>query len=246
MKLVVLLVGSLIVTSPAFAQAATVSVFAPAVTNPNAATPLSSATYTPICNQAPAPEVIGTVTATTTVEGRYADPANAARDCVMDLTSQLRALSAGTGYRAAGKLGTAPFGNLSTAFAVAAAQTAHPCDTTPASPPTVNVGQPFTLGWCHPSRDTNGNTTTVSSWRVYRNGVLLPGVTVTAGTTTNAAGLRYYTAPRTETVAGPVSFDYTAVNAVGESAHSSPAIAMQVVPPATVPVAPSGGRITIP
>jgi hypothetical protein len=236
MKLGVLLVGSLVVTSPAFAQAATVAVFAPSVTNPNAATPISSAVYSPNCNQA---FVAQSATLTNPTEGRYADPANAARDCLFNLTAQVAALPVGTGYKGAIKLGTGLYGPLTSAFAVAAAQAPHECDSTPASPASVNVAQAFTIGWCH-------SGTNVTGWRVYRNGVLQT-VTVTPGATTNAAGDRYYTISRSEAAAATnVVYEVSGLNGVTEAARVTAATLNVVQPPPPAPAPITRPRITVP
>lgn len=231
------LTGLLLFTPPAFAQAATVAVFAPTVTNPNAATPLSSAVYTPTCNLAVANEILPILNP---VEGRYADPANATRDCSVNIAAQIAALPTGTGYVGAVKVGTGVYGPLSTAFAVAAAQVTHPCDATPASPASVNVAQSFTLGWCHAG-------TNVTGWRVYRNGVLVTGVTVTPGATANALGERYYTASRSEAaVATNVVFEVAGMNGVTEAARVAVPTLAVVQPPPPAPAAVSRPRVTVP
>lgn len=236
---------SLLLGAPgAFAQAATIAVFTAAATNPNVNVPVAPAVVyaTPTCNQ-PAFTEIPPITNPT--DGFYQDPANALRDCAINVTAQMAALPVASGYKGAIKLGTGLYGPFSTSFAVAA-QVAHPCDTTPASPTLVNTNQGFTLGWCHPSLDTLGAPTVITSWRVYRNNVLVTAI-VTAGATANAAGLKFYTTPRTEAAAIVASFEVAAVSAGGEGARM-PALALTVVqpPPPALPVAPSRGRVTVP
>lgn len=238
MRLIGILVGSLALFTPAaFAQAATVAIFASTATDPNVSAPLSSAVYTPVCSQ---PAFTETLPIINPADGFYADPASALSDCRIALTAQIAALPNGTGYRGAVKIGNGLFGPFSSAFAVAAAQVAHPCDSTPSSPASVNVGQGFTLGWCHSGAN-------VTAWRIYRNGVLVSGVTVTPGATVNAAGDRYFTVSRSEAaVAASVIYEIAGVNGTTEAAHLIMSALAVVQPPPPAPAPATRGRVTVP
>jgi len=179
-----------------------------------------------------------------TVEVRFNNPADSNFDCEVSLS--LVQVPPGSGYRVALQRQDVTGRSVWSAFSPAfARQAAHECDSTPVSPGTMTAGQSVTVGFCHSGTDATG-TSPVTSWRVYRNGPLLPGVPVTAGATANAEGLRYYTFQRTESAAGAVTYEVDAVNAVGPSATrlTLPAITVQAA--ATVPAAPSRGRITVP
>lgn len=240
MKRLLWLLAGILFASNAFAQSATIAVFSPTATDPNTATPISSAVQlAPLCDQ----PLDTRETALNPTEGAYDDPARPGRECRVDVRAQLAAIAPGTGYKAAVRVGTGRYGAFSNAFALAQ-PAAHPCDSTPTSPATIPAGQSLTLGWCHSGTDSSG-TAAVTSWRVYRNNTLLTGVTVTTSATANAQGLRYYSISRTESAAGAASFEVSGVNAVGEGARA-PAIAISVQPSATVPAAPSSGRISIP
>lgn len=86
----------------------------------------------------------------------------------------------------------------------------HPCDTTPVSVATVTVGQPFTVGACYNNRDKDGLPVVGTvSYRLYRNGVLIPGNPTTIGSTPNAQGKILITWTRTE-IATASSVQYAA------------------------------------
>ena len=126
-----------------------------------------------------------------------------------------------------------------------AAQATHECDTTPVSTTTIQVGALFSLKWCHPMTDTGGAPTTITAWRVYRNGVLL-AATPTVGTTVSSTGFRLVTLQGSEPVAATnISYVLSATNATGQSVMSAPLV-LTVTAIATVPVAPSRGRVTVP
>lgn len=220
----------LVFAQSTFAQAATVSVFGAAATDPNIASPLATAIYVaPLCGQPFLAETPPPIV--NPVQGEYPDPANATKDCVVTLTAQLATIPVGTGYKAALKLGGGAYGPFSTAFAVAA-QTIHPCDGTPATSSMVIAGA-RTISWCFSGLDTNGAVTTVTSWALYTNNVrsVLTGVTV--GATANAAGLKLFSAPLT-VAAGSPQYAVAGVNAVGEAAKS-PVFTVQATPAGTAP-----------
>lgn len=223
--------------SPAFAQSATVAIFAGSATDPNTAKPLNTpVTYAPVCGYTP--KMIETTPIINPAVGAFDDPANPLLDCRLDVATQFAALSIGSGYKAAVRVGTGPYGAFSNAFAVQS--TTHPCDTTPISRTTALVGQPVTVGVCHPLLDVNGNPTTPTSYRVYRNGILLTLTPTVSAASLTGWVLASFT--RTETVAGSSSYEVSAVNAVGESTRSAP-LAVTVTQPAAVPVPPGRGRI---
>lgn len=207
-------------------SAQTVATFASTVTDPNAAAPLSSASYTPACGQAFAAQ---SSPLTNVTEGRYPDPANAALDCVVTLQAQMAALPSGS-YKAALKVG-ALFGPLSSTFT--AAQVTDPCAGTPATAGAAFVGT-RTFGWCVDGKDTNGNPAAYTGWAVYLDNVR----TVVVGTAqgTGTSGLTFYTAPLA-VAAGVHSVQVAAVNAVAESAKSG-TFTVTVSMPASAPTAP--------
>lgn len=145
------------------AQLATVAVFAAGATDPNAATPLSVRDYTPTCG---AVTPIVEVTVNPDV-GEYDAPAGL---CHVPIRTQVQALPVGSGYRAALSLDGAPFGPLSTAFAVAAGQVTGPCTTADVVSLTVRRRESFALEWGHDLTDEDGLPITVDEWRVYRDG----------------------------------------------------------------------------
>lgn len=239
MRKVCAVVVFLVMVMPAWAQSATVAVFSSTVVDPNATAPVQPpVTYVaPVCNQ---PVILDQGSVTNPIEGAYADPMDPSRECRVAIAAQLGAVAAGT-YKGAVRLGAGLYGPLSNAFTLAA-QVAHPCDGTPASVPSKLVGQSFEFGWCHDGTDTNGTPTSLTAWRVYRNGVLLSGVSVSTGTVANGQGLVYSSFQRTETTSGVVTFETSAVNTVGESAKLAPVTVTITVPPAP-PSAPVKGRI---
>jgi len=171
--------------------------------------------------------------------GFWVDPANATRECRVTLSAQLAALPAGGPYKGAVKLGTGAYGPLSTAFTLAAAQ-AHPCDGPFPTTATVVEGT-RTIEWCHAGLDTNGNPTTVTSWRVYVDNALaatiLPAA-VTIGSTANAAGLRLHSSTLAVT-RGSRAVQMSAVNAVGEAARSivfTATVTAPAAPPSTLQI----------
>lgn len=124
----------------------------------------------------------------------------------------------------------------------ARAQT-HECDSTPPSVQSVQVGQSFTLGAC--TADPSSGPNALTSVRLYRNGTLVSGATVTIGTTANSTGLRYASVSRTETAVGVVSFEFEPVNAQGAGPRI-PFASVSVTPAPTLPGAMSRPRITVP
>jgi hypothetical protein len=228
------------------AQSYVVGTWPATATAPTPTQLLSSQTY-PVsavpCGLTPAPEDPPPLVNVN--EGRIQDPANPLRDCAVNLTTQLRALPTGA-YRVAGRTvigaSVGPWGPLSTAFAVSAAQVTHPCDGTPSSRATVTAGQVFVYGWCHDGKDTNGNAASVSGWKVFRNGTQLPGVTVTTDPLPNVQGLVFSSIARTEAAAGSVTLEVAATNSAGDSARGA-SMTFSVVLPATVPTAPTKGRV---
>lgn len=196
--------------SPAYAQAATVAIFAPSATDANTATPLATpVTYTPTCNLSP--KFSETPPILNPNEGVYDDPANpTTRDCKVLVDAQIVALPIGKGYRAAVKVGTQPYGPLSSAFE-RAAQVIHPCDGIAAAAGSVVSGS-RTLTFC------NGTTTPITGWALYTNGVRAL-VTPTKGTA-NTAGLFAYTVTVTVPV-GVTTYELAAVNQTQEAAKSA-------------------------
>jgi hypothetical protein len=223
------------VTALLVAQSATVAVFSSNATDPNTATPVAApVTYsTPTCNQPLGVETPSPILNPQT--GFWVDPANSARECRVNIASQIAALPVG-GYKGAVRLGAGVYGAFSTAFAVAA-QPAHPCDGPPPSSGATVAG-PRTVAWCHSGLDANGTATTVTNWRVYDGATVttVPLSSVTVGSTANAQGLRLYSTTLT-LAAGSRSLQVAGVNAVGEGPRS-PAFALTVTPPAAVPAAP--------
>ncbi len=178
----------------------------------------------------------------------FDDPADATFDCRIDVAGQMRALPEtwAVPYRARLTI-NANEGPLTNAFSVRLQSGVHPCDLAPASALTVTIWEPFTLGWCHDMTDENGNVSSITGWRLYRNGVLVsPDPVVTSSATANADGLRYFSVSRAELQAGQVTFTVAAVSAEGESAQMSPAIVVDVLKPKTKPRPPVRGRATIP
>lgn len=111
----------------------------------------------------------------------------------------------------------------------------HPCDLpTPTSVPSVPAGQSFTLGACTADPSTGPNALT--SVRVYRNGALVSGATVTIGTAVNVDGLRVVSHQRTESAVGTYTFEFEPVNAQGAGPRVSFA-AVSVAPAPTLPSA---------
>lgn len=233
----VMVIASMLTVSVG-AQPVTVAVFAASATNPNTALPVAvPVTYTPTCQQTP--KVIEVPPIVNPTVGAFDDPANpTTHDCRLNLAPQVAALVVGSGYKAAVRLAGAPYGVFSTAFAVQPPP--HPCDTTPTSRTTALVGQSVTVGYCHPQLGTGGDTVTVTSFRLYRNGVLLTVTpTISAPSVT---GWVFASVTRVEGIAGVSTYDMSAVTALGEGARSA-ALGVTVTQPATLPVAPSRGRI---
>jgi hypothetical protein len=175
------------------ATAYTVAVFPNAATNPATATHIAAPVTYPIaqivCDQTKVAEVTPIVNP---VEGRIDDPANpTTHDCAVPIESQFRALPVGSAYKAAFRTvaGTqvSAWSAFTTAFAVTA-QT-HPCDAPTLSTATVLEGT-RTLTFCHDGRDVNGSLVPITGWAVYIDGVRSVLANVTAGATTNSAGLR--------------------------------------------------------
>ena len=110
--------------------AVTVAVFVASVTDPNRATPLSAVVYTAsVCGLARFVEV---VPITNPTAAYYPDPADPTMDCRVDVRAQLATVADGTGYRAAVKHDGAPYGLLSTPFAlVSAVVVSSICETDP-------------------------------------------------------------------------------------------------------------------
>lgn len=94
----------------------------------------------------------------------------------------------------------------------------HPCDTTPPTAMTVDQGTSWTLGWCEPARPTDP---VVASFKVYRNGVVVPATVVT-DPAINAAGLRFSHLNRTDAATGTFTFEVSAVLADGREGVKSP------------------------
>lgn len=213
----------------ASAQLATVAIFAAATTNPNAATPVASpVAYTPTCDNA----VLGTEPATLTnpAIGFWEDPSRPGRECRVSVQAQVNALPTGVSYRGAVRIGTQPYGEISTAFARAAAQQpAHTCDGVAPTLGTVTAGT-RTLTWCYPDGATGGSP--ITAWAVYIDSVRsVPSVTV--GPTANTAGRRAYTASVLFNT-GTRLIRVAPINAVGEGVQS-PAFTLTAQAPATAP-----------
>ncbi len=129
--------------------------------------------------------------------------------------------------------------------APATAQTTHPCDL-PAQTtiPPVTAGVPFTLSWCHDSKDANGTTVSITGWKLTRNTDAPLVVSPTATTAKNSAGLTGYSITRTEAAVGTVIY---AVNAASGAIDGAKALVTFTVVPAAGPLsAPSNVRVVIP
>jgi hypothetical protein len=166
-------------------------------------------------------------------EAHFSDQAHPGRDCVLNVVALVSSLPPGTytGILAASDGGRSD----PAAYAVPGGQaTTHPCDAPVTLPPSVVEGS-HVLGWCAPDLDVNGTPANVTGWALYTNGTRALLANVTAGTTTNAAGQRNYTAP-VLLVRGTASLQVAGVNAVGEGAKA-PAIAVTVTIPPGVPAA---------
>jgi hypothetical protein len=228
------------------AQVVTIAIFASGAADPNTAKPVATPwVYTapvPICDQPPVAE---TLPVSDPTEGVYEDLSRPGRTCRFSMTAQVSTLLPTTPYKGAIKIGSGLYGAFTSAFTLGGAQAAHECDTTPVSPTTIPVGALFSLKWCHPMTDTGGQPTVITSWRVYRNGVLLAS-TPTVGTTTSSTGFKLITLQWSEPVAATnISYVLSATNVAGQSVMSAPLVLTVTAIP-TVPVAPSRGRVTQP
>lgn len=228
MKLLASLVFVIVLTGSASAQATaySVSVFNGNVTNPATGTPVRPAVVYPLaqvsCNLTP--KATETLPIVDPNEGRFDDPANpTTRDCSIALDVQMRALPAGTIYRAAVRTVTgstlSAWSPLSSIFTVTAAPQAHPCDGATLSTAAVIEGT-RTLTICNDGKDVNGSVVQITGWAIYVDGVRSVLASVTAGTTANAAGLRDYSVslPLTR---GTKVIQIVALNAQGEAAKST-------------------------
>jgi hypothetical protein len=221
--------------------AATAQAFSVGIFNSNGVAVGSPVTFSGaqvLCNQSPfveAPQI------SNPVEG-YIEPdvtPAAATGCKVDLRALVATLPAATGYRAAVRevVNGVPgeWGPMSTAFAVEAQTTPHPCDGAAPTAGTIVEGT-RTLSWCHDGKDANGAVITVTSWAVYVDNVRSLLSNIVAGTTTNAAGMRLYSAPVALT-RGTRAVQLAGLNAVGESVKSATFTITVSAPPA-VPTAP--------
>jgi hypothetical protein len=223
----------MLLSSPVYAQSATLAVFPSAATDPNTATPVAPPVqYTPVCPIFPkAVEVLPIVNP---AEGYYDNPADPLTDCRLNVAAQMAALPLGSNYKAAVKVGTSPYGDFSSAFAMAA-QVAHPCDGADPTSGSVVAGT-RTLSWCYPDNATGGSP--ITGWAIYLGATRTTPAATTG--TANSAGRRLYTALIT-VATGAVSLQVAPVNAIGEGARS-PAYALSVQAPATAPTGSTGIR----
>lgn len=128
----------------------------------------------------------------------------------------------------------------------ASAQNSAECNITPPTTFSVVAGQSFTLGWCDSALDQNGNPTTLTGFRVYRNNVVVTGLNIITDAA-NAAGLRYSHGQSSEPIAGTFQYAVTALNATGESIRAVITLTVTPsVPPPAVPAPPTLLRVTVP
>lgn len=216
MRRIAVLIVVMISSCPAWAQA-TIATFASSATDPNLSVAMSTRSYTATCGVAP--KLSEVVPIVNPVEGAYDDPADATKDCRIDISQQVSALPVGTGYKAALKLGAEPFGPFTTAFAVSAQTTTL----------TILAGQSFTVRASHPC-------TNATAYRLVIDNISGPNLPLTAC----AGGTITATSPGV--TAGAHTVALAAVDAVSEK--RGPSLTIQANAPQTV--APGTPSVTQP
>lgn len=97
---------------PSRLSTATIAIFDTSATDPNADSPISTATYTNI----PCGARLGTQNLTDPTLGFWSDPRQPADECVVNMSAQIAALASGS-YKAAVKIGgEASYGSFSSTF----------------------------------------------------------------------------------------------------------------------------------
>lgn len=124
-----------------------------------------------------------------------------------------------------------------------AAQT-HPCDLPPqTTQQSVVAGDPFTVSFCHDGKDANGNTVSITGWKLTRGTDAPISITPTATATKNSAGKTGYSITRSEATVGTVIYAINAVSGITDGTKAS--ITFTVTPVLGPLVAPSNVRIVI-
>ena len=105
---------------------------------------------------------------------------------------------------------------------IASAQT-HPCDIPPDGNTTLQTNGPVSVGFCQAPKDADGNTVTLTGFRVTIDGAdVFKGPLSPIGAP-NATGLSYYETPKTIVLAkGSHTAVAYASSADGESAGTDP------------------------
>lgn len=212
---------------PAMAQPATIAVFPATASDPNTAVPIAAPVqYTPTCGVTPKLVEITPIVNPNT--GAYDDPADASKDCTLNIAAQFSALPQGQTYKAAVKLGVDPFGPFSTAFSVSAAQVTDLCALPDPTSGTVVAGT-RTITWCYPENATGGSP--ITGWALYVDGARsLPSVVVG---TVQPSGRRAYTAS-IAVATGSRQIQVAPINAIGEGTKSA-VFTLSVQAPTTAP-----------
>lgn len=96
----------------------------------------------------------------------------------------------------------------------------HPCDLT--ITPNPQLTSPVRAGFCHDGRDAEGNSTTITAFRVRFNGAVVFDGPLAAIGAPNAAGLSFFETAPIGVSRGNISVTVSAVSADGEGAQSSP------------------------
>lgn len=108
----------------------------------------------------------------------------------------------------------------------------------------VTVGVPFTLGWCHNSKDDVGVNVSITGWKLIRNTDTVIDATPTVTATKNAAGLTGYSLSRSESVAGTTTYTIYAVNGATDGVKAGITFIVQAVP--SMLAAPTNLRVVVP
>ena len=112
---------------------------------------------------------------------------------------------------------------LAALLAIAAPSSAqtHPCDV--AQPTTsISTKVPFTVGFCVPSTDQDGNPTIITSGKIYIDGGVAKISPVAPIGPPNAAGLNYYEVPGVTTSKAPHTLTAASISVDGEGLLSDP------------------------
>jgi len=107
--------------------------------------------------------------------------------------------------------------------ASAMAQT-HPCDATPGTT-SVSTKVPFTVGFCAPSVDADGNPTVLLGAKVYIDGLAVKTTSPMPApnpATPNAAGLNYYEISSVTTAKAPHTLTVSVFDVDAEGPQSGP------------------------